>query len=83
MEGKVEFFNNPKGWGIIKNSVGESFFVHHNDIVDERFYPDNRPARYRTLNPGQEVSFVIKETDKPLNQAVEVTLLETIISSEN
>lgn len=80
MLGKVEFFNNPKGWGVIKNEHGESFFVHHKDIVDKKFFPESGPKKYRTLKPGQEVSFVIKETDKPLNQAVDVCFLETVVT---
>ena len=82
MFGKVEFFNNPKGWGVIKNDVGESFFVHHKDIVDEKFFPDDGPPKYRTLKPGQDVQFVIKETDRPLNQAVDVRLTETVVLND-
>ncbi len=58
MIGCVEFFNNIKGWGIIKEeSTEEKFFVHHSDIEDERFFPENKPDKFRTLSEGQNVTF--------------------------
>jgi len=63
IKGNVEFFNNIKGWGIIKGENGTSFFIHHNDIVDVSFFPDSKPDRFRTLKNGQEVVF----TPEPSN----------------
>lgn len=82
MFGKVEFFNNPKGWGIIRAEGNESFFVHHKDIVDTKFFPENEPPKYRTLKPGQDVTFNIRETDKPMNMAVDVKFIETVVLNE-
>jgi cold shock CspA family protein len=64
-KGKVEFFNNVAGWGIIKGENGESYFIHHVDIVDLKFFPDNSPNKFRTLQDGQEVLFEVdKNVDK-------------------
>lgn len=73
LHGTVKFFNYKKGWGIIccKN---KSFFVHHKDIVDSRFKPKDKPIKFRTLNEGQLVSFIPKQTTKPLNMATLVVI---------
>jgi len=59
MNGVVEFFNNVKGWGLIKGEGGQIFFIHHKDIVDERFFPKNKPDKFRTLKDGQLVEFSV------------------------
>ena len=59
VKGSVEFFNNAKGWGIIKGENGDSFFIHHNDIVDVRFFPGKDPDKFRTLKDGEEVVFEV------------------------
>lgn len=55
--GRVEFFNNIKGWGIIKDEHGDSVFIHHNEIKDKRFYPETGPDKFRTLEKGFYVTF--------------------------
>lgn len=60
--GLVEFFNNMKGWGIIKGEkTEESFFVHHENIVDKRFFPENGPQKFKKLTKGQKVQFKITD----------------------
>lgn len=62
MKGQVEFFNNMKGWGIIKGENQESFFIHHIDIVDVKFFPSGKPTKFRTLSEGQLVEFDVEES---------------------
>jgi cold shock CspA family protein len=72
--GTVEFFNNIKGWGVIK-SDGKSFFVHHSSIVDDKFFPPQGVQKFRTLKHGQKVIFEPKgETGKSMDAAVQVKL---------
>ena len=59
IKGNVEFFNNAKGWGIIRGANGDSYFIHHNDIVDVKFFPHNEPKRFRTLEDGEKVIFEV------------------------
>jgi len=74
MNGRVKFFNNAKGWGIIETEEDKSFFVHHSDIDDERFYPIGKPVKFRTLSPGQLVSFQIHLSDKKYLSAKQVKI---------
>lgn len=74
LNGVVEFFNNTKGWGVIKGEDGLSYFVHHKNITDKKFYPDNKATKFRTLRSGQSVIFSRIETDKQMNAAVNVRL---------
>lgn len=62
MIGTVEFFNNVKGWGIIKGENSTSYFIHHVDIVDDRFFPKGKPAKFRTLAEGQRVEFDVESS---------------------
>lgn len=57
LTGTVEFFNNAKGWGVI-SADNESFFCHHSQITDERFFPEGKPKKFRTLKAGMKVSFI-------------------------
>lgn len=54
-KGQVVFFSDIRGFGFIRNSKGEEFFVHYTGI---------RGAGYRTLMAGQEVDFTIVETPR-------------------
>lgn len=75
MVGTVEFFNNIKGWGIIKAENGKSYFVHHSSIIDEKFYPTQGVQKFRTLKHGQQVIFDPKsDTGKELDAAINVKL---------
>ena len=46
MNGKVKFFNESKGFGLIKTDAGEDVFVHISALEDGM-----------TLNEGDSVSF--------------------------
>lgn len=59
MKGTIEFFNNVNGWGLIKGEDGQTYFIHHTDIIDERFFPKDNPEKFRTLKDGQGVQFSI------------------------
>jgi len=72
-EGVVKWFNSAKGWGIIE-SDGESFFVHHQSITDERFYKNGR-ERFRSLRPNAAVTFSVAETTKSMRRALDVKLV--------
>ena len=53
--GKVKWWNNKSGFGFIQQSSGQDVFVHHTAVVGRGF---------KTLNPGDEVTFEIIATDK-------------------
>lgn len=74
INGIVEFFNNAKGWGVIKGEDGSSYFVHHSNIIDTKFFPSGKAARFRTLRSGQKVIFMRMETDKQMHVASSVRL---------
>lgn len=57
LSGTVEFFNNVKGWGVI-SAENESFFCHHSQITDGKFFPEGKPRKFRTLKAGMKVSFI-------------------------
>lgn len=79
MNGTVEFFNNVKGWGIIKGSDGRSYFVHHSNISDEKFYPKDSIPKYRTLKNGQGVTFDTKpDTGKKFDAAINVKIEKSV-----
>jgi CspA family cold shock protein len=61
-EGKVNFFNESKGFGFIKDNESEKeYFVHVSGLIDE-------------IRENDEVTFELKEGKKGLN-AVNVKLL--------
>jgi len=64
--GTVKWFNAGKGFGFIEREVGEDIFVHYSAIIGEGF---------KTLDQGQEVEFIIEQTEKGL-QANEVLVLD-------
>ena len=53
MEGKVKFFNGPKGYGFISGDDGQEYFVHKTAIKGD--------AR---LNQGDDVSFEAVQADR-------------------
>ena len=54
--GKLEFYNNEKGYGFIARASGEDVFVHFSAI--------NSDGGRRTLLEGQQVSFEVTSGQK-------------------
>lgn len=65
--GVVKWFDVKKGYGFIKREEGSDVFVHYSSIQGDDF---------RKLEEGQQVSFIVSETDKGL-QAQDVALEES------
>ncbi len=61
--GRVKWFNDSKGFGIIEGPDGKPIFVHYSAI---------RTDGYKTLLEGQEVEYDLYESKKGL-QAMNVT----------
>ena len=59
-EGKVKWFNERKGFGVIESDEGQDVFVHFSAIQDNGF---------KTLQEGQRVSFDILKGEKGLSAA--------------
>jgi len=53
--GRVKWFNDTKGFGIIESQDGENVFVHYTSIA---------ASGHKTLNEGQEVEFDLYEGPK-------------------
>jgi CspA family cold shock protein len=72
--GVVSSFDDGKGIGfIICDDNGKHVFCHHSEIKVEG---------YRTLVPGQRVSFLRVPTEKRLSRANEIYLIDEIQQSE-
>lgn len=56
-EGQVKWFNVSKGFGFLTRENGEEIFVHFRSI---------RGEGRRSLRDGQQVSFVVTDSDKGL-----------------
>ncbi|RME31703.1 MAG: cold shock domain-containing protein [Candidatus Zixiibacteriota bacterium] len=57
-KGKVKYFNEYKGWGIISSEdMNQDVYVHHSAINMDG---------YRTLREGQEVLYEVTMTDHGL-----------------
>jgi cold shock protein len=55
-KGKVKYFNDHKGWGIIQcYDTEQDIYVHHSAINMEG---------YRTLREGQEVMCEVSQTEQ-------------------
>jgi len=54
-KGKVKWFNENKGYGLIMREDGGNVFVHYSDIEGEGF---------RTLSEGDKVKFEIVQNSK-------------------
>ena len=66
MQGKVKFFDRIKGWGFITDSEGKDAFVHHSNIIMDKF---------RYLNENDIVNFEIGAGNDGREQAVNVKLI--------
>lgn len=64
--GRVKWFNAPKGFGFIERENDSDVFVHYRGI---------RGDGYKSLKDGQTVSFSVVETSKGL-QAEDVEVLD-------
>ena len=66
-EGKVKWFNDQKGFGVIDQDGGKDLFVHHAAITGEGF---------KSLSEGQRVRFEVEESPKgPKAKNVEKILI--------
>ena len=79
-EGEVKWFNDGRGFGFIfpvlegdEVDKDTEYFVHYTSIVAEGF---------KTLQPGQRVSFEISETPKGV-QATNVEVLKQLNIYQN
>ena len=68
MQGRVKWFNNEKGYGVIDYPEGEDIFVHYSAIKQDG---------YKTLSEGQVVEFDLIETAKGL-QAINVLAVSNV-----
>ncbi|KTD65862.1 cold-shock protein [Legionella shakespearei] len=66
--GEVKWFNNAKGWGfIIPEGGGEDIFVHFSSI---------HGTGYKTLVPGQAVTYDVENGERGLHASNVVALSE-------
>lgn len=64
VRGKVKWFSAQKGYGFIRLDNDQEVFVHHTSIIADGF---------RSLEQGDEVSFIMEEAKQPGKfQAVDV-----------
>ena len=69
--GEVKWFNNAKGWGfIIPEGGGDDIFVHFSAI---------HGTGYKTLTPGQQVSYDLVKGERGLHAANVVELTECLL----
>ncbi|MFC3909695.1 cold-shock protein [Legionella dresdenensis] len=68
--GEVKWFNNAKGWGFIMPADGgEDIFVHFSAISG---------TGYKTLVPGQQVSYTLEKGDRGLHASNVVVTAESV-----
>ena len=67
-KGEVKWFNNAKGWGfIVPENGGDDIFVHFSAIDG---------TGYKTLAPGQIVSFEMAKGERGVHAANVIVLSE-------
>lgn len=54
-QGTVKWFNDAKGFGFVTDANGQDYFIHHSNISGKG---------YKSLTPGQQVTFNTEETQK-------------------
>jgi CspA family cold shock protein len=65
--GKVKWFNDARGFGMIEKSGGDrEIFVHYSSIFEGSSGGGAGGSNRKTLQPGQEVEFDLYETPKGL-----------------
>ena len=62
--GKVKWFNDAKGFGVIERGEGEEVFVHYSAIEGAA---GTGESRRRSLQQGEAVAFDLYEGQKGLN----------------
>lgn len=72
--GEVKWFNNTKGWGfIVPEGGGDDIFVHFSSV---------NGTGYKTLLPGQIVSYDVQNGDRGLHASNVVVISETVPEEE-
>ncbi len=69
--GKVKWFNDDKGYGLIEKEDGKDVFVHYTAIQSDGF---------RTLTQGAEVEFEAVTGEMGL-QAIKVRVINAFVES--
>ena len=69
MQGIVKWFDSQKGYGFIIDSEGKDVFIHHSNIVMDKF---------RYLNENDVVDFDLGAGKDGRKQAVDVTPILTM-----
>ena len=59
--GRVMWFNDSKGFGLIESEGGQTAFVHYSSIVTQS--TSLSKEAFRTLKQGQRVEFELYEDD--------------------
>ena len=67
--GKVKWFNESKGYGIIEDSEGKRYFAHHTDLRKKI----NNGINF--LEENQVVKFRTEEDDSQAVRAAEIEIL--------
>lgn len=71
--GEVKWFNNAKGWGfVVPDGGGDDIFVHFSAI---------HGTGYKTLVPGQKVTYEVTRGERGLH-AANVIILEEVAEEQ-